>query len=263
MQWNRANFSYVSTLIVVIISSVIFSGCRGGKASSILYWGKLPKEKQLDHLKRIGVKSLISVRTNPTNSLRAAAEKRGLRFFHVKTGVVLPPGHSEIEQFVRILNDPDNRPAYLFCVGGRDRTAFYVSLYRMTFEGWNATQASSELKAHKLRRGWPTFWLYDDTLEKEETFIHQLVEELNCSQIETQISDGPCPCIRIDGTERSWKSVADNLELREKEIRAETPGVLNDSRVSTLSHEGRKSADNEKERRTRTRMSKGSAANET
>lgn len=42
------------------------------------------------------------------------------------------PTRAVIEQFLRIVDDPENQPVYVHCVGGRHRTGVMTAVYRMT-----------------------------------------------------------------------------------------------------------------------------------
>ncbi len=193
-------------LIVLAMSgSMILSGCRLGKASAILYWGDEPTAEKMVYLKQLNIKCLINVRTNKCREQRELALQNGMRFYHVKSGVMIPPTKKEIDKFVQILANPANQPAYLFCNGGRDRSVFYIGLYRMAFEKWTAAQAKAEMKTHYIRRGWPIFWKYDDVLRENAEYIHQVSAKYHCKTIVTRNPDGYCPCIVIeDRSPRRW-----------------------------------------------------------
>lgn len=184
--------------LIVCLFTVGLAGYRDreGRASAVLYWGDQPKIEELKELRSRGVKSLINVRTNPCRQTGEAARAMGLRYFHLKTGVFLPPGEKEIGRFIEILRDPANRPAYVFCFGGRDRTAFYVALHRMAFQKCSAAQASKELSAHDLRSWWPTFGRYDDVLRQNEAKIRDLAGDVgqNANDTCSLIGDQACPC---------------------------------------------------------------------
>lgn len=179
---------------------------REGQASPILYWGKNPDEAKMSQLSSLGVKSLICLRTNPRHKDEAFAKSLGMKWFHVKTGVMKKPSRVEMEKFISIVGKPENQPVYIFCVGGRDRTSFYLELYRMAFEGWNIDQVRAELRCHQLRRKWPVFWLYDDVLDANSKWIKDYVASNHLKTIKTQaISSRVCPCANI-------KSVDENGE---------------------------------------------------
>jgi len=199
---NRRVFSRtvaaLVSLILVIPLTVLPSLSREGQASRILFWGHQPDQDKIRQLKAVGVKSLICLRTNPRHEDQRFAESIGMKWFHVKTGVIKKPSRAEMERFLSIVGKPENQPVYIFCVGGRDRTSFYLELYRMAFEGWNIEQVREELKCHELRRKWPTFWFYDNVLDDNRKWIKDYVVQHHLKTVKTQaISSRSCPCANI------------------------------------------------------------------
>lgn len=184
-------------VIIVLPLVAILTGChQHGRASSILLWGDAPTYKEMQRLKAWGVKSIVNLRTNPLNDQQKWAQEMGIKMHRVKTGVMIEPGEKEIKKFIALVGNPDNQPVYICCTGGRDRTAFYVALYRMALEGWSAEQAKGELRVHKLRRVWPIFWRYDDILREREAQIHQLGSSLGYPT-KAVAYNGPCPCTEL------------------------------------------------------------------
>lgn len=200
----RTVLTLLVTTAMMVSLTVLPTQSREGQASPILYWGKNPDEAKMRQLKALGVKSLICLRTNPRHKDEEFAESIGLNWFHVKTGVMKKPSRVEMEKFMSIVGKPENQPVYIFCVGGRDRTSFYLELYRMAFEGWDIKQVRAELKCHELRRKWPVFWLYDDVLDDNSEWIKDYVALHHLKTIKTQaVSSRICPCSNIKVVDES------------------------------------------------------------
>ena len=53
-----------------------------------------------------------------------------------------------IDQFLKLMDNPDNYPVLLHCRAGLHRTGCLVAIYRMEYDGWSMEQALGELKAH-------------------------------------------------------------------------------------------------------------------
>lgn len=154
-------------IVAIVVSVFLCTGCTDyyGQASPTLYWGAEPDQKRLEMLKEKGVKTLVNFRTNPRPDLADKAREMGFKYIHIRTGVFRSPSKEAINQFLTLVNDPNNQPTYIFCKGGRDRTAFYTGLYRMTTQGWSADMASDEVLS-KVRLWWPTFRHYNDALHR-------------------------------------------------------------------------------------------------
>jgi protein tyrosine phosphatase (PTP) superfamily phosphohydrolase (DUF442 family) len=210
----KGSVCFVLLFLILLSNSMHPAFSREGQASPILYWGKAPNEAKIRQLKSVGVKSLICVRTNPMKKTSAFAESLGMKWFNVKTGVMLKPSKKEMAKFISIVGNRANQPVYVFCVGGRDRTTFYLALYRMAFEGWNIDQARAELRAHHLRRKWPIFWLYDDVLEDNSEWIKEFVAQHHYRTVETQaVSSRDCPCADIKFVDNDKQKILKSREI--------------------------------------------------
>lgn len=199
------SFSLIAAVAILIMLSGVaypapaWAGYMLHKASPNLYWGTIPGEKEMLYLKSLGVKTLINVRNNPLKGHERLAHKLGLNYYHIKTGVVLTPQEKELIRFLSIIRQPENRPAYVFCTLGTDRTCFYVALYRVAVDGWTAKQASDELDAHGLKHWWPTFREYDDDLIAHQGLIHHEVSSWQGPPAARTPADMVDPCMDLIG----------------------------------------------------------------
>ena len=53
-----------------------------------------------------------------------------------------------IDEFLRVMDDPDNYPALIHCKAGLHRTGILVAVYRMEYEGWSPADAFREAREH-------------------------------------------------------------------------------------------------------------------
>lgn len=173
----KSIFRSLNVLVILLGSVTLLSAGKWGKVSAELYFGNTPDCRRLQELKRAGVRTLINVRTNPTVKTAESARKLGFRYVHIRTGVVRKPDMKMIDRYLRIICNPANRPVYVFCQGGRDRTSFYVALYKMARCGCTSEEASEYMRTRRLRLWWPTFKRYQVVLEKHEKQIKQLAAQ--------------------------------------------------------------------------------------
>jgi uncharacterized protein (TIGR01244 family) len=114
--------------------------------------GAQPRLEHLERLKADGVKAIINLR--PTSEHRAAEEEAkakelGLRYFNIP--VVF--GEQKAEQateFLKITDDPKNRPAFIHCAAGIRVGAFWM-IRRVLRDGWKLEAAVEEAKKIGLR----------------------------------------------------------------------------------------------------------------
>ncbi len=84
---------------------------------------------------------------------RALCESLGVRYVHLKPDLVsrrLVPlcRPSVIEDFLAVMDDPDNYPVLIHCHAGLHRTGVLAAVYRMEYQGWTPEQAWQEMRAH-------------------------------------------------------------------------------------------------------------------
>ena len=153
-------------------------------------------------LKEMGIKTLVNVRTNSLKGHERMARKLGLKFVHIKTGVVLTPQEREIAEFLSLVGNPEDRPIYIFCTLGTDRTCYYVAAYRIAIDGWTVEQATRELDSHGLKHWWPTFREYDDALKANENLLLRLGRAWRGPRVALTPADTVDPCIDIVGAKK-------------------------------------------------------------
>jgi protein tyrosine/serine phosphatase len=64
------------------------------------------------------------------------------------------PRDEQIEQFLKIANDPSTGPFFVHCAGGRHRTGVMGAVYRMNHDGWDFDKAYQEMKAYDFYTRW-------------------------------------------------------------------------------------------------------------
>jgi protein tyrosine/serine phosphatase len=122
-----------------------------GRVNDNYYRGAQPEGRDYDDLGAIGVKTLVNLTSDDAEpNERAMAERAGMHYFQIPMTTHEPPTSAQLAQFMRIVNDPANKPVYVHCVGGRHRTGVMTAVYRMSEDGWTADQAFKEMKQFKF-----------------------------------------------------------------------------------------------------------------
>jgi hypothetical protein len=74
------------------------------------------------------------------------------------------PKEEDIRKFINMVNNPENHPVYVCCVGGRDRSVFYVTAYKIAVEGADPEEAVAHMDGSTWHKLWPGFRYYVDIL---------------------------------------------------------------------------------------------------
>lgn len=110
--------------------------------SDVLYRGAQPMDEGFAELARMGVRTVINLRT--FHSDRQACERYGLRYVHINAQA-WEGEDDEVVDFLRAAADPDNQPVFVHCQHGADRTGVMCAAWRMAAEGWSAEAALKEM----------------------------------------------------------------------------------------------------------------------
>jgi uncharacterized protein (TIGR01244 family) len=114
--------------------------------------GGQPRLEHLQKLKDEGVKTIINLR--PVGEHRAAEEEArakelGLRYFNIPV-VFGDPKDEQVTEFLKITEDPANRPAFIHCASAIRVGAFWM-IRRVLRDGWSVEKAEAEAKEIGLR----------------------------------------------------------------------------------------------------------------
>ena len=114
--------------------------------------GGQPRLEHLQQLKDQGVKAIINLR--PPAEHRAAEEEAkakelGLRYFNIPF-VFGEPKDEQATEFLKITDDPANRPAFIHCTSAIRVGAFWM-IRRVLRDGWKIEAAEEEAKKIGLK----------------------------------------------------------------------------------------------------------------
>ena len=114
--------------------------------------GGQPRLEHLQQLKDEGVKAIINLRP-PTEHRAAEEEARakelGLKYFNIPF-VFGEPKDEQATEFLKITDDPANRPAFIHCTGAIRVGAFWM-IRRVLRDGWKVEAAEEEAKKIGLK----------------------------------------------------------------------------------------------------------------
>ena len=167
----KRGFRYFSAFVIAAIAAISFAQAQKQeenkelsnlyKVNENLYRGGQPTEAGILDLKKIGVKTIINLRSadGRAKKEKAWAEAAGLKFINVPLSNWFGPKDTQIDKIIALIDDPANQPVFVHCKRGADRTGTAVAVYRIRHDGWNAEQANAE--AEKFGFGWWQVWMKD------------------------------------------------------------------------------------------------------
>ena len=112
------------------------------QVSEGLYRGAQPTAAGFTELKKMGIKTVVNLRA--MHSDRDKLRGTGLQYAAIPCDA-WHPEEEDVAAFLKVVIDPANRPVFVHCQHGADRTGMMTAAYRMVEEGWTAEDAMAEL----------------------------------------------------------------------------------------------------------------------
>ena len=113
-----------------------------------LYRGAQPEAQGFVELKKLGVRTIVNLRS--AHSDRGLIRDAGLgddAFAYEEIPMVAwHPEQEDVVRFLRIVSDPKRAPIFVHCKHGADRTGLMVAIYRMAVQGWARQDAIREMR---------------------------------------------------------------------------------------------------------------------
>lgn len=112
------------------------------KVTGDFYRGAQPTAEGMRELKKMGVKTVINLRS--FHSDRDEIGDTGLGYEHIYMKA-WHPEEKEMVRFLQIVTDKNRTPVFVHCQHGADRTGVMIALYRITVCGWTREEAIKEM----------------------------------------------------------------------------------------------------------------------
>lgn len=114
--------------------------------------GGQPRLEHLEKLKAEGIKTIINLRRPSEHRAaeeEAKAKELGLRYFNIPVAFG-EPNEDQVAEFLKLTDDPANRPAFIHCTAAIRVGAFWM-IRRALRDGWSIEDAEAEAKKVGLR----------------------------------------------------------------------------------------------------------------
>lgn len=128
------------------------------------YRGGQPTEKGYEHLKALGVKTIINFRHEKDQIKwdKKQAKQNGMRYISLPWTIYGMHDREVVKQFLEIVKDPAAQPIFMHCRRGSERTSVMAALYYLQYEG-----LSEEGAFQKATEGFPIRWYWMPFVKKQ------------------------------------------------------------------------------------------------
>ena len=150
-------YRHAAILVLMLIAAGAAGGCStAGKpitgvanfalVEDGLYRGGQPSFDGVQQLKEKGVRTVIDLRDDRNPSERLWVEDAGMAYVNIGTSAT----RVEPEKIKTFLKEVDEaqKPIFVHCYHGRDRTGLEIAVYRMVAMNWPREAALKELYAY-------------------------------------------------------------------------------------------------------------------
>jgi protein tyrosine phosphatase (PTP) superfamily phosphohydrolase (DUF442 family) len=112
------------------------------KVNGRLYRGAQPTAEGIKELEKLGVKTIVGLRANHTDTDILGDSKIAFQHIPLNTWDV---EEKDVVRFLRIVGDESRGPVFVHCQHGADRTGAMCAAYRVVVDGWTKRQAIDEM----------------------------------------------------------------------------------------------------------------------
>lgn len=162
------------------------------KVSDELYRGAQPTAEGMRQLKKLGIKTVVNLRT--FRSDRKEIADSGLAYEHIHV-TMWHLQDKDVVRFLQIVTDRNRTPVFVHCRRGADRTGTMCAVYRIVVQGWSKSEAIEEM----TKGGFGFHSLWQNLIE----YIHKL----DVGQIRRKVDLKEEPVMRRGHSARLTSSV--------------------------------------------------------
>ena len=124
-----------------------------GQMDDRFYRGARPKDDDYKALAELGVKTIIDLTDNSREYEQPAVEAAGLRYVNIPMVDKSYPSIAQVNEFLKVVDDPETGKFFVHCAGGRHRTGVVGAVYRFHKDNWNLDQVMAEMEQYDFSSG--------------------------------------------------------------------------------------------------------------
>jgi protein tyrosine phosphatase (PTP) superfamily phosphohydrolase (DUF442 family) len=125
-----------------------------GQMDDRFFRGAQPKEEDYKQLAALGIHTIIDLTDDPKSYEKPSAEAAGMTYINIPMSDKKYPESAQIDQFLKLVDDPSTGKFYVHCAGGRHRTGVMGAVYRFNHYNWNFDQVYAEMKNFDFYTRW-------------------------------------------------------------------------------------------------------------
>lgn len=113
--------------------------------------GAQPPEEEFKILKdQYNVKTILSFRSNKQQNKweKEIVDRLGMSFINIPMSAKSEQNIEKIERCLNIISDESNKPIFVHCHAGKDRTGLIFAAYRIKYGNWSFKDAFTEMLAY-------------------------------------------------------------------------------------------------------------------
>ncbi len=135
------------------------------KISETLYRGEQPTAEGFKALKKMGVKTVLSLRAFHSDR----SMLKGLGLYYKRMGIYTWNFKDDyVVNFLKLVTDPKYQPVFVHCQHGADRTGTMCAVYRVVVEGWKMSDAIKEMENFGFHEIWSNLKTYLNSLDSKK-----------------------------------------------------------------------------------------------
>ena len=97
---------------------------------------------------------MIDLREDPEEYEKRNVEALGMRYVNIPMIAKKYPESTQVEQFLKLVDDPETGKFFVHCAGGRHRTGVMGAVYRFNHYRWDFEQVYAEMKKYDFYTRW-------------------------------------------------------------------------------------------------------------
>ncbi|HKV37384.1 MAG TPA: tyrosine-protein phosphatase [Pyrinomonadaceae bacterium] len=124
-----------------------------GQMDERFFRGARPKAEDLQALAALGVTTIIDLTDNSREYEQPAVEAAGLKYINIPMVDKSYPSLDQVNEFMKVVNDPSTGKFFVHCAGGRHRTGVVGAVYRFNVNKWSLDQVMAEMNEFEFGSG--------------------------------------------------------------------------------------------------------------